>query len=117
MTSLKNAWLIGIYSNEMECRIKRLGYELVRYFPDLNVDLRTESAPQLIVFSEDQFQDVYAMQALRPLYPEAILISLSLYLPSEPASCHKPTDPQSNYSHIRLLKSIEVLGDRNQWRG
>jgi hypothetical protein len=114
MNTTKSAWLIGLYNNEIEQRIGRLGYKLTRFFPDLNIDPRKETAPQLIVLSDDQFCDPNAMFRLRPLYPEAILISLSLYLPSEDASHHAALDPSGNFSLIRLVRDIEELEERLQ---
>jgi hypothetical protein len=114
MNTIKSAWLIGLYNNELENRIGRLGYKLTRFFPDLNIDPRKETAPQLIVLSDDQFCDPNAMFRLRPLYPEAILISLSLYLPSEDASHHSALDSSANFSLIRLVKDIEELEERLQ---
>jgi hypothetical protein len=114
MKTPKNAWLIGLYNNEMEHRIGRLGYKLTRFFPDLHIDPRQEIAPQLIVLSDDQFSDPNAMFRLRPLYPDAILISLSIYLPSEDAAQYSALDSSANFSLIRLVRDIEELEERLQ---
>jgi hypothetical protein len=114
MKTQKSAWLIGLYNNELDYRIGRLGYKLTRFFPDLHIDPRKETAPELIVISDDQFSDPNAMFRLRPLYPDAVLISLSSHLPSNEESHDSVLDPTANFSVIRLIKDIEALDERLQ---
>ena len=71
----KMAWLIGLYTNEIQASIERLGYRLSRFYPHLN-SIKTDERPSLIVFSEDEFTDTDGMFALKDLYPEAVMITL-----------------------------------------
>src|SRR5688572_21595502 len=54
---IKTAWLIGVYTNDIEYRIKRLGYKLTHYYPDLTFNKKGGPPPAMIVFSEDAFSD------------------------------------------------------------
>jgi hypothetical protein len=103
----KTAWLIGMYTNDIEYRVKRLGYKLTHYYPDLNFNKRWGQPPPMIVFSEDLFSDPDGIVKLRTVYPKTIMISLPVYFPSEDPSHHKPMRMSSYGSILRLITSIQ----------
>ncbi|MBT1698297.1 hypothetical protein KK083_15505 [Fulvivirgaceae bacterium PWU4] len=113
LTSYKTAWLIGLYNNDLEHRIKNLGYKLTRFYPDLNFDNKTEEPPLLIAFSEDQFSDPENIEKLRDMYPKTVMIKLPLYPPSDHPSYHNPSQNSARHAVIRLIMKINEL--ENRW--
>jgi hypothetical protein len=108
----KTAWLIGLYTNEIEYRIRKLGYRLMAYHPDLNFVKGTKDSPMLVVFSEDQFSDPSWMDTLRIFYPKTVMISVPLYMPSDHPSYHQPSKISSYGSILRLITSIQEMETR-----
>lgn len=113
LTSYKTAWLIGLYNNDLEHRIKNLGYKLTRFYPDINFDNKKEEPPLLIAFSEDQFSDPENIEKLRNLYPHTVMIKLPLYPPSDHPSYHNPSQNSARHAVIRLIMKINEL--ENRW--
>jgi hypothetical protein len=109
--SAKTAWLVGIYTNEIEYRIGRMGYKLTRYFTDLAM-LDGEEKPVMVVFSEDRFSHPDHVKQLRTLYPSALIISLPLHLPSDHPSYHQPSKTSSYTSIVRLITLIQEMETR-----
>lgn len=104
---LKSAWLIGTYTNDIEYRVRRLGYKLTHYYPDIHFEKRSGTPPPMIVFSEDRFADPEDIHRLREVYPKTIMISIPVYFPSEDPSCHKPLKASSYGSLLRLITNIQ----------
>ena len=109
---VKTAWLIGVYTNDIEYRIKRLGYKLTHYYPDLNFNKKGGPPPAMIVFSEDVFSDPHAMEKLRIIYPKTIMIRLPVYFPSEDPAHHRPSKMSSYNSILRLITNIQEMETR-----
>jgi hypothetical protein len=107
--STKTAWLIGVYSNHIEYRIKKLGYTLKRYYPDLNFKKETNDLPLLIAFTEDPVSDPANIEKLRRVYPKALMIHLPIHLPSDHPSYHQPSKKKSEHSIVRLITNIEEM--------
>jgi hypothetical protein len=77
INSVKNAWLIGLYTIDIEARIESLGYKLTRLCESLEEENHTdEEKPSLIVFSDDVFSDVRSMRIAKNSFPNALLISI-----------------------------------------
>jgi hypothetical protein len=111
--SNKTAWLIGLYNNDLEYRIRNLGYKLTRFYPDLNFDNKTEDTPLLIAFSEDQFSDPENMDKLKSLYPKTVMIRLPLYPPADHPSYHNPLQHHCRHAVTRLIMKIHET--ENRW--
>jgi hypothetical protein len=112
LKSNKPAWLIGLYTNDLEHRIKKLGYTLTRFYPDLNFDNESGDTPSLIAFSEDQFSDPANITRLRNLYPKTVMIRLPVHMPSDHPSYFNPTQDNSRHSLIRLIMKIQEMETR-----
>src|SRR5687768_14428570 len=110
--SHKTAWLIGLYTNDIEYRVKRLGYTLTNFYPDLNFNKKSDSPPSMIVFSEDQFNDPDGLQRLRRIYPKTIMIKLPVYFPSDNPSYHQPLKASAYGSILRLITNIQEMETR-----
>jgi hypothetical protein len=108
----KTAWLIGIYTNEIEYRISLMGYKLTRYFADLSLLNGQEKHPAMVVFSEDRFSNPAHMEHIRAVYPNTLIISLALHLPSDHPFYHHPLKTSSYNSILRLLTSIQEMETR-----
>lgn len=108
----KTAWLIGLYTNDLEYRVRRLGYKLTNFYPDLNFTKRNDSPPSMIAFSEDQFNDPGAVHQLRKIYPKTIMIRLPVYFPSDNPSYHEPLKANAYGAILRLLTSIQEMETR-----
>lgn len=110
--TLKTAWLVGLYTNDIEHRIKRLGYKLTHYYPDLDFSKAPKEPPVMIVFSDYQFSNPECMERLRLLYPKVIMISLPVYLPSDHPSYHQPMKSATYGALLRLITSIQEMETR-----
>jgi hypothetical protein len=113
MAKSKNAWLVGLYTSDIETRIQRLGYKLTRLFPDLTFLGKVEETPALIVFSDDQFSDPGAMLKARHFYPDSVMINLPvemLFAMKEHAGSSKPKNQHAIIRLITLIQSME-----NRW--
>jgi hypothetical protein len=111
MKTSKVAWLVGLYTAEMDARIEKLGYKLTRLFPDLTFVGKVEEQPDLIVFSEDEFSDPETMLMARNSYPEAVMISLPvemLFIMKE-----NPLASKGKHSIARLVSTIQHR--ENRW--
>jgi hypothetical protein len=109
----KNAWLVGLYTSDIETRIERLGYKLTRLFPDLTFIGKVEESPSLIVFSEDQFSDPNAMLQARNYYPDAVMISLPIEMLFAMKEHPGSMKPKNQHSIIRLITLIQHM--ENRW--
>lgn len=109
---LKSAWLVGLYTNDIEYRIKRLGYKLTHYYPDLDLTKVAKEPPVMIVFSDYQFSEPGNMERLRLIYPKAVMISLPVYLPSDHYSYHQPLKSSTYGALLRLITSIQEMETR-----
>jgi hypothetical protein len=103
----KNAWLIGLYTNDIEARIERLGYKLTRLCPDLQDRDMLDDKPSLIVFSEDQFSPIDAMYMAKRAYPEVLLISLPVRIEWGRDTSQYSFKKESQISINRLITSIK----------
>jgi hypothetical protein len=74
---MRNAWLIGVYTIETECRIEDLGYSVSNVFSTPAMIDSSLAAPELIVFSDDGVNSLEAMEKLRYVFPEALIISIA----------------------------------------
>lgn len=76
MTKRKTAWLVGIYTYEMDQRIQALGYLVTKNFPPdggLSVD---DETPDLVVIAEDPITESMPFDLVKELVPETLVISL-----------------------------------------
>jgi hypothetical protein len=74
---MHNAWLIGVYTIETECRIEDLGYSLSHVFATPSLIDSSLSAPDLIVFADDGLNNLDEMETLRYVFPSALIISVA----------------------------------------
>lgn len=74
---MRNAWLIGVYTIETECRIEDLGYSVSHVFATPAVIDLSLSAPDLIVFSDDGLNSLSEMETLKYVFPGALIISVA----------------------------------------
>jgi hypothetical protein len=101
--SRKIAWLIGIYTYEMDCRIESLGYTLVQNFADDGSIKPTQDEPDLIVVSEDEFLAPVSYALIKELFPDVLLISV----PSVSYSSLHPDFTKGKQSVARLITQIQ----------
>lgn len=74
---MKDAWLIGLYTTEVECRVEELGYTVTHvYATSEAIDSLQQNAPELIVFSDDGLTHLDQMEAIRHVFPNSLLISV-----------------------------------------
>jgi hypothetical protein len=73
---LKSAWLVGIYTSEIDLRVADLGFQITKVVSTIIDEHASEHAPALLVFSEDQFTDGDSMYAAKDYFPESIMVSL-----------------------------------------
>jgi hypothetical protein len=73
---MRKAWLIGVYTSEVECRIEDLGYSLTQVFSMPSMIDSSLKAPDLIVFSDDGLDCIDQMETLRYVFPTALIISI-----------------------------------------
>jgi hypothetical protein len=76
MNQTRTAWLIGTYTNEIDARVRSLGYRIDDYFADSSSVRIGADEPGLIVISDDHFTDSLSFELIRELYPDTLLISL-----------------------------------------
>ena len=77
-TLMRNAWLIGVYTVETECRIEDLGYSVSHVFATPSVMDSSLPAPDLIVFSDDGLNSLDAMETLKCICSaKALVISVA----------------------------------------
>jgi hypothetical protein len=100
----KNAWLIGLYTTDIEHRIESLGYRLIHCYAGLDFQHKGTDAPALIVFSEDEFSNPDWMFSLRNSYPESVMISMPIHAASYP---HSVNNNPGKSSIRRLIFSIQ----------
>jgi hypothetical protein len=72
----RTAWLIGTYTDEIDSRVRSLGYRIDNYFADSSSVRTGADEPGLIVISDDHFTDALSFELIRELYPDTLLISL-----------------------------------------
>lgn len=102
-TQLRTAWLIGTFTNEIDARIRSLGYRIDHYFPDSSMVKLGADEPGLIVISDDDFTDATSFEIIRELFPDTLLISLpsvSYY------SMNPEFNPKAKQSVARLINLI-----------
>jgi hypothetical protein len=106
----KVAWLVGLYTIDLEIRIKDLGYRLTRVFPDLNFVGKVEEVPYLIIFSENDHADPAMMKVVRDVYRGAVMIDLPAQIPFFIMNEDPEILKQKNKHLIaRLLTSVRHL--------
>lgn len=77
-TLLKKAWLIGLYTVDLDARIEELGYTIDDVFSSTEIP-KTKDHPDLIVITEDPLNDyVHMMTEMHVRFPEALIVSLSV---------------------------------------
>jgi hypothetical protein len=106
INSVKNAWLIGLYTIDIEARIESLGYKLTKLCASLEENNTDIEKPSLIVFSDDVFSDVRSMRIAKNSFPDALLISLA-------GGNERPLEKGEKTSAIRLISIIK--GRENRW--
>jgi hypothetical protein len=72
------AWLVGVYTIEIDARIEELGYALTHVFATPEVVDSFTNAPDMVVFADDGVSDLSGMENLRHVFPTAIMISIQL---------------------------------------
>lgn len=73
---MKNAWLIGVYTIDVECRIEDLGYTVTHVYATPETIDTIQYGPELIVFSDDGVSNIDKMETIRHVFPEALIISI-----------------------------------------
>ncbi len=73
---MKNAWLIGLYTVELDARINDLGYRLENVFADIDSVVAGDSAPELIVLSEVPDTEGADLPKVSEQFPQSLIISL-----------------------------------------
>jgi hypothetical protein len=73
---MNNAWLIGVYTIEMENRIEELGYSISQVYATPEAVDSFESAPDLIVFSDEGSSDLNEMELMRHVFPSSLIVSI-----------------------------------------
>lgn len=106
INSPKIAWLIGLYTVDIEARITSLGYKLTRFYSHLR-EHQDEDAPSLIVFSNDNFHDVETMHIAKSFFPKSLLISLPVRIESVENAFDYPEHLAPGPSMSRLINSIK----------
>lgn len=107
MYSSKNAWLIGLYTIDIEARIANLGYKLTRFYSNIKDHREGDDVPELIVFSNDNFNDVETMYMAKNFFPQSLLISLPAHIESVENAFEYPIDRVPGPSMSRLINSIK----------
>lgn len=102
----KSAWLIGLYTPDIEHRIESLGYRLTRCYADVDFKQESNDKPGLIVFSEDEFSDPDWMFLLRHSYPESVMITLPIHTTLQTYVYSGIGEPRTS-SIQRLITSIQ----------
>jgi hypothetical protein len=100
---LRSAWLIGTFTNEIDARVRSLGYRIEHFFPEYSSVRIGADEPGLIVITDDHFTDSMSYELIRELYPDSLLISL-------PSANYYSTNPDFNprtkQSVARLVNMI-----------
>lgn len=100
---MRNAWLIGTFTNEIDARVRSLGYRIENFYPNSSEVKIGVDEPGLIVISDDHFTDTGAYELIRELFPDTLLISL----PSTNYYSMNPDfTPKSKQSVARLVNLI-----------
>jgi hypothetical protein len=73
---LKSAWLVGLYTAEIDSRVADLGFQITKVVSNIIEEHASECAPELLVFSEDKFTDGDSMYAAKDFFPDSIIVSL-----------------------------------------
>ena len=73
---MKTAWLIGIYTIDIDLRIEELGYTVTRVYAAPEAIDSFKIGPDLIVFAEDGLSNLEDMESMRHVFPEAVIISI-----------------------------------------
>lgn len=73
---MKNAWLIGVYTIDVDCRVEDLGYTVTQVFATPEAIDSFQTAPELIVFSDDGLSNLDQMETVRHVFPNSLLISV-----------------------------------------
>lgn len=107
MIDSKNAWLIGLYTVDIEARIESLGYKLTRLFTNLQQQALGDEPPSLIVFSNGHFNDIKSMYAAKDFFPQTLLISLPVRIESVQNAFDYPMEKEPGPSMTRLITSIK----------
>ena len=102
----RTAWLIGTYTNEIDSRIRSLGYRIDNYFPESSSVRMCADEPGLIVISDDHFTDALSFELIRELYPDTLLISL----PSTNSCAMNPDFHQGGKQSVARL--INMINER-----
>jgi hypothetical protein len=106
MSLNKNAWLIGLFSSDIDGRIQSLGFKLTQFYPDLNFSLESNERPALIVVSEDIFTPLDRMSRLIKLFPEAVILSVPAHFQASNMWYPEDIDNNLGISVNRLLTTI-----------
>lgn len=73
---MKTAWLIGLYTTDVDCRIEDLGYTVSHVYATSEAIDSFQYGPELIVFSDDGTSDLDAMEKMRHVFPKSLIISI-----------------------------------------
>jgi hypothetical protein len=105
--SIKTAWLVGLYTMDIEERIESLGYKLTRLFTDLQPNTPEEGKPSLIVFSDDRFTSLDSMYIAKDTFPQALLISIPARVDAGTKWIDDDREGQTDSPMERLILSIK----------
>lgn len=75
---MRKAWLIGVYTIEIDSRIEELGYTLTHVFATPELIDSFNNPPDMIVFVDDSVSGLQSMEHLRHVFPDSLMISLPL---------------------------------------
>ncbi len=103
---LRNAWLIGLYTTELDSRIISLGFEVTKVLARIDEEHKSEEAPELLVFSEDNFTDIDSMYTAKDLFPDAVLVSIPALTSWQEDEYAYSWKEKHNPSIHRLVSSI-----------
>ena len=73
---MKKAWLIGVYTTDVDCRIEDLGYTVSNVYATSEAIDTIQNGPELIVFSDDGVSNLDEMETIRHVFPQSLIISM-----------------------------------------
>jgi hypothetical protein len=73
---MKTAWLIGVYTTDVDCRIEDLGYTVSHVYATPEAIDSIQQGPELIVFSDDGNSAQDSMETIRHIFPKSLIISI-----------------------------------------
>lgn len=76
MTKHKTAWLVGIYTYEMDLRIEALGYSITKNIPPDGCLSVSDDMPDLVVIAEDPITESMPFDLVKEMVPDTLVISL-----------------------------------------